>query len=588
MSSNITVTLEASKFHIYCPFSVNNLIRVLPNRRWSKPKGCWVAPILRRNVEAIEKLASVPGVNIIYTKEARERIQEVKNNTNTIINRERFPMWYKFKGTPLPHQLEALDVTYSLDTTGYLMDMGTGKSYVLINRATCAFMGGRINAVVIMCPASVKGVWVAQYENHCPIEYNMLVFDTNTTPKTLAAFLTAPTDKMKILVAAVEGLQVQLQGGKLYVYLKQFLLHHNAEFVIDESDMIKGHDSNRAENCVKLSKFAKRRVIMTGTPMSQGPTDLYMQFEFLNPEIISIGDFRSFRNRYCIMGGYKDKSIIGYDNLEELTDLIKPWIYECAKSEVLDLPEKLYTKREVTLSKLQAAAYKEMVKESAIRIKDMKGVDLDVVAENVLTEYAILQEITGGFLYYTTKSIDPITQKSIKTRHTNEVVPIAQNAKIQELLAVVAKNPTSSVIIWARFTYEIESIAQALTEKYGPGCCSVYYSGSEDYAEETRKFNSKETRFMVANQASGATGNTWVVSNLTIYFSNTFVWRDREQSEDRNHRIGQKNAVLYVDLVATGTVDEDILQSLADKTSIITYVKSKLAKGDIESLFHAK
>lgn len=585
MSSDVvTIKVEAGKFHIYCPFHLNNVVRNLPNRRWNKTKGCWVAPVLRRNAEEIERLVQSPVLRVEVSPEAREKLQEVHDRVEVGKNREKFPIWYKHKLPPFPHQSDALDFTHSLDTAGYLMGMGTGKSKVWVDRVSCAFMSGRINAAVIACPSSIRNVWKEQFDDHCPVEYEQLVFGASTTDKAANAFLEKETAKLKVLVIAVEGLQVQERKGKLYEYVRRFFLSHRCEFGIDESHNIKGHDAVRSKNCVSLSKFVTRRSIMTGTAMSHSPMDLYMQFEFLNPDIIGIGDFYSFRNRYCIMGGYKDKQVVAYDNIDELTDLIRPWVFQCEKSEVLDLPEKLYTKRFVELSPDQKSVYKTMAKDSIMRIKNSAGNDLDIVAENVLTEYALLQEISGGFVYYKEdgKTVDG---RDRKVQKVNRIVEIANNPKIREMINVIDMNPNSSVIIWSRFSYEIEMIREALEAKYGAGCASVYNTTSEDLEEEKHKFNSKRTRFFVANQASGSIGLTLNVSDLTIYYSNTLKLNDRSQSEDRNHRIGQTKNVLYVDLVCSSTVDEDILESIRTKQQLIDFVKNKLRNGKIEDLF---
>jgi len=582
MSSKIDVIYNAkrNKFYVECPFNLNHVVRALPNRRFMKRTGVWEVPALSRNAEALLKAQQQGQAQ--FDSECEAAIQGILDKSR-VVEKKGFPIQYPFKTQPFSHQLQALNETYGLDASALYMEMGTGKSKVIIDLACAYFFEGRINAVLVFCPVAIRSNWVGEWKVHAPAEYETMICDPGTKKKEreIEEFITSKTQKLKVLIVGLESIsqrdaKTNKPTGKSYRLAEKFVLCHNVFAPIDEAHLIKGHDSNRSRNAKSLGLQAMMRQIATGTPIAQGIMDLYMQFEYLSTDIIGIGDFYSFRNRYAVMGGFENKQIIGYDNVQELMDLIKPWVFQCTKEEALpDLPDKMYVVRKIKLSKDQRTMYNKVKKDRIAELPDLNpdGSNVELVAENILTMNTALQQIVSGFVTY--------SKDGEKERQVTEIVKWKGNPKIRELVDVLDEHRVKPAIIWAKYRREIADIVEALESKFGSGCAVEYHGGvtKEGRDDNEARFKSGKALYMVANQATGGVGVTWNVANLTVYMSNTFKYIDRKQSEDRNHRIGQGDKVLYVDIIAEDTVDEVVVDSIANKQDMADFVKESLARG---------
>ena len=223
----------------------------------------------------------------------------------------------------------------------------------------------------------------------------------------------------------------------------------------------------------------------------------------------------------------------------------------------MDLPEKIYMKRSVELTDEQALLY--------ARIKKQAIAELDgklLTAQNVLTQILRLQQICSGYF----KADDG----TVINMHSN---------KFDELMDVL-EEVDGKVIIWANYTYDLEMIRDKLAKEYGEESVRVYYG--ETKADDRQKmvidFQNPDhpLRFFVGQPRTGGYGLTLTEASTMVYFSNNYDLEVRLQSEDRCHRIGQKKAVTYIDIVTEGTVDEKILKALREKINIASEV---LAEG---------
>jgi len=532
--------------------------RSIPNRRWNKKNRVWYAPALRANAKYILE---------VYKRDADFSPEALLALANAVLPKQidkknAFPSWYNYKTKPFNHQKKAVEAIHPVNHSALFCEQGTGKSKIAIDSYTARAMQGNINAVLVVCPVCVRDNWMNEIDVHCPIEHSSMVLDTKKIKKVQEWMV--DEKGFKWLMVGVES----LAQGRAYEYAEKFMLMHTAGMPVDESSRIKNFKATRSERCVSLGLMSNYRMLMTGTPITQGIHDLYMQFEFLDSQIISIGDYYSFRNRYVIMGGFEDRQIVGYQNVEELMDYVKPFTFYAQKKDVLDLPEKLYTKRIIKMSSVQAKAYKELNGKGKETIINGTLIEIEHVLEKMLR----LQQIVGGF--YPTEFVDVITGK---IKGDTKSLP-GKNPKLEELL-LVAEEIAGSAVIWARYRHEIKIIADALREKYGEDTV-VEYHGGIDYdqrVQNVKDYESGKKRWFVGNQSAGGIGINLVYGNTMIYYSNTFSLEERLQSEDRSHRIGQKNDVLYIDLMMEDSIDFDIVEAIRLKCDMADYVKSKLA-----------
>jgi SNF2 family DNA or RNA helicase len=286
--------------------------------------------------------------------------------------------------------------------------------------------------------------------------------------------------------------------------------------------------------------------------------DLYQQCAFLSDGCLNISSYYAFQARYAVvverqLASHSFKQIVGYRRLDELKEKLDRFSFRVKKEECLDLPDKLYVKREVDLTDEQVKAYNDM---KAVAMALIDGGMVSTV--NALTQLMRLHQIVCGHV-----KLDDGTIKELP------------NKRIDELMAIVEETD-GKMIIWANYRHDIEAIKLALQKEYGMSSVATYYGDTE--AEERQRIVNRfqdpndELRFFVGNPSTGGYGLTLTAASTMVYYSNSFDLEKRLQSEDRAHRIGQTKNVTYIDLIAPGTVDEKIVKALRNKIDIATQV----------------
>jgi SNF2 family DNA or RNA helicase len=425
-------------------------------------------------------------------------------------------------------------------------------------------MEGNINAAVVICPTAIKPVWKMELEKHCPLAVDPLVLESGSYSNFKR--WTNNGHEFKILIVGIEALS---QGGAADIVM-EFIEEFDCMVTVDESSRIKNYKAERTKVCWQIAGQASWRMIMTGTPITQGIHDLFAQFRFLNWEIIGMTSYFVFRNRYCILGGFEGKQIIGYMNVPELIGLTAPYVFQIEKKDVLDLPDKVYQTRIVEPNPAQRKAIKELgdIMETTVD-------DLTLEVETILERLTRYQQIAGGNFPYPV--IDPKTEL---ITYKTKPMP-GKNPKLEELKSVVEETG-GKIVIWARFIPEMEAIEAALKKTYGEYTVVTYRGGmtSDERGAVVVLFQeeSSSVRFFIANQQTGSLGLTLTASHTVIYYSNSFSYEDRVQSEDRNHRIGTKHAVDYIDLTLNHKVDQMIIEALAKKKGMAQYVTEEIKR----------
>ena len=465
---------------------------------------------------------------------------------------------YRFKTKPYSHQLKALEKSWAEDTYALFMEMGTGKSKVLVDNIAMLYDRGAIKGALVVAPKGVYKNWDSiEFPVHMPehIEYTKVLWEPTSTKKKQAELdtLFADDDKLKILIMNVEAFSTSKGLDFARSFLNIFV--GRALIGIDESTTIKNPTAKRTKNILTIGDLAKYRRILTGSPVTKSPLDLYSQCDFLDPNHLGHQSYYSFRSRYAHMvdrnfGGRRVQIVGSYRRLGELSDLLDAFSYRVLKEDCLDLPEKVFTKRFVELSKEQDKAYRQM-KEMALAMLD-DGKLMSTV--NVMTQLMRLHQITCGHFKADDGTITHLKNNRIDT--------------LMELL----DETDGKVIIWANYVEDIKSIVQSLKKAYGDAS-TVEYHGSVDprvRQENIALFQEKNgpTRYFVGNAQTGGYGITLTAANTVVYYSNSYDLEKRLQSEDRAHRIGQTGSVTYVDLIAEKTIDERIVKSLRDKIDI--------------------
>ena len=473
-------------------------------------------------------------------------------------------MDYKFKTKPYAHQMIALEKSWKKKVFAYFMEMGTGKTKVAIDNIAMLYDHGKINGALIIAPKGVYKNWYSQeIPTHLPdhIEPTTVLWQSliNKTQQQKLDTLFKTGHDLHILVMNVEAFSTK----KGVDFAARFLNSHNTYMAIDESTTIKNPGAKRTKNIVALGKAAKYRRILTGSPVTKSPLDLYKQCEFLDEYLLDHSSYYTFRTRYAIMrkamfNGRSVEIVVGYKNLGELSDKLKPFSYRVLKDDCLDLPKKTFMKRVITLSAEQDKLYKQM-KQMALAQLNGKM----VTSASALTQLMRLHQITCSHF----KADDG----SIQTIKNNRL------SEIMELLEEVE----GKAVIWAHYQYDVHELVKHISKKYGEDSVVTYYglTPQEKRQDNIKRFqDDPKCRFLVGTPSTGGYGITLTAASTMIYYSNGYDLEKRQQSEARIDRIGQEKPMTYIDIICEDTVDERIVKALRKKINIATEIMGEQLK----------
>jgi SNF2 family DNA or RNA helicase len=465
-------------------------------------------------------------------------------------------MNYKFKTKPYGHQLDALKASWDKEVFAYFMEMGTGKSKVLLDNAAILYDKGEINALLLIAP---KGVYKNWFDSEIPthlvdhIDKKMVLWkSSDKSIKQIKKLNTLfePGSDLRILIMNVES----FSSGNGSEFAYKFLSAHPKSMVaIDEATTIKTPTSNRTKNILKLSNHCKYRRILTGSPVTKSPLDLYSQCAFLDPWLLDHQSYYTFRARYSIckkieVNGRRIEIVVGYRNLGELSDKIKTFSQRVLKEDCLDLPEKTFVKHYVELTKEQKKVYEQMKKE-AIAFLDGKMQS----TATVMTQLMRLHQITCGHF-----TADDGTIKDLPCSRLGELMDILE--KIE-----------GKTIIWSHYTHDVKRIIAEIKKVYGEDSVVDYYGATDTDSRSAniKKFQTDDRcRFFVGTTHTGGYGITLTAGSNMVYFSNGYDLEKRQQSEARIDRIGQTKKMTYIDIMAQDTIDERIVKALRSKVNI--------------------
>lgn len=495
-----------------------------------------------------------------------------------------------FKTKPFKHQLKCLKEYGERKYFALLADMGTGKTWIIINDFAYLFCRGLVRDLLVIAPNGVQWNWVKnELATHLPEPVqNKVIY---------AGYSGAMNKKEKDNLQGLFSIKARGLGRILCVnweslsnakgteLINNFLTEPaRTMIVLDESDYCKNPTSKRAKFVQSLADKAAYKRIMTGTPINNSPFDAWMQFNFLDPSILKAPSFIGFKCRYGVFLSQENPLVRAiraktrarramvqavehghpvYKNLDELKNLIAPHSFRVLKSDCLDLPPKVYKNIYVDMTAKQAQAYKKMCREGILLLENKELTVLNKIS--ILTK---LCQIAGN--------------NCILPDGTCEKVDSDHNPKLEKCIELIkqAINLDKQVIVWARYRAEIYDITKALQLEGIPA--GVYFGDTShlDRITNINDFQSGALKVFVANAQSAGTGLTLTAASVVIYYSNSFSLHDRLQSEDRAHRIGQKdNKVLYINLLARDTVDEHIQNCLSNKLDVantVTAFKSLL------------
>jgi len=453
---------------------------------------------------------------------------------------------WAINGQPYAVQAKASELSQGKKGFAYYMDMGLGKTAVALNETVESIQRDVIDGAIVICINSLKSNWRAEVVSW---GVNVPVTLWPDKPKTVPFIWVINFDAF-------------LYAGYDEVFAA--CRKHRVACFIDESQKIKNPNGAVSKSILSLrNEFVFKR-LLSGSPMTNTVMDLWPQFNFIGATNMNP---YAFRNRFAITGGYMGKQVVGVKNEDLLNELKAGFVFRAIKDEWLDLPEKVYPPpREIKMSSAQLKSYQGMHEDLLVLISELglTGDETDEVSVNlVVTQLIKLQQIAAGFI---------ITEEG----HVVELVPANKNQRVLETVAV-GEDTVGKILVFCKHRYAATMLIAAL-EPLG-GCSKIVGGMTDDeLSEEKSKFNCDGgNRWLVAQSSVGSTGHTLLGGigdnrcSTTVFFENDFNWGNRAQSEDRNHRIGQDKAVVYIDFVASD-IDRKIIHALQKKTALIRQV----------------
>ena len=516
---------------VYDCYQYRESIKEIEGRFYDADEKCWVIPLTAQNAstlsllgasldESLKELAKTARVAFVSSCEHRKP---------------------RVKAKLFAHQQDAYD--FALDAfekgkaVALLADMGTGKSMMTIAITGTLEAEKDVKKMLVVCPKSIVGVWEDEFRKFADYRYALTVLD-GTMEKKRSAFNYMQGAALQIIVVNYEScwrLETEITKWKPDL------------IVCDESSKIKTPSASQSKALHRLGRLSNYNIILTGTPITGSPLDIFSQYKFLDDSIFGTS-FYLFRNRYAILGGYQNRMIVGYRHLDELVEKVHSIAFRIKIEDAVDLPPFIDETRAITLEPKAQSLYRMLEQDCYAELANG-----EVTARNVLTQLLRLAQCTGGFI-----------RDDIK----GEAQQVS-GAKLDALEDIIdtCLDEEKKVVVFARFVPEIEAIA-AMLKKKKIGYALIY-GATTDRADQVKKFQEDpEVKVFIGQLQTTGMGLTLTAANVAVFYSLDFSYANYEQSRARIHRIGQKQKCLYIHLVGKGTVDEKILNALKHKGDI--------------------
>lgn len=482
---------------------------------------------------------------------------------------------YQFRTVPYRHQRDDFYASRDREWFAWLWEMGLGKSKQLCDNVAWLWQEGKIDSVLVVCwPKQLIWTWIKdQFPIHLPepvLEAANLVPWTPNPKKdefNRLASLFEPrkngSPKLDVLVMNVEALSTD-KGVK---FAERFLKKHNSTMMaIDESTRIKSTTSMASKRAVKLGRLAKYRRIMTGTPAPESPVDVYGQYEFLREGLTGHWSLFTFKQDFCLtekrfrMDPKKGRTeypvITGYQNIDRLNRTLLENGSRLLKKECLDLPAKIYKRVYVELTAKQRAAYDELMREAVLELGET---DL-VTAQMVITKILYLRQITCNLA---------------RSDLDKKVYWIDEDENPRfDAVGNLVEGHSGQGLVWGVFVPALQELHRYLKERFPTKRFGLIHGEIKTDVRQqlVEQLQSGHLDYLVQQTRTGGYGTTLTKATMSVYHDNDWSLETRLQSEDRNHRIGQTESVVYQDVVVRDTVDEMVVQALIRKDTLALQV----------------
>lgn len=540
-------TITEGRLHLVAPFGAKDTIKSIAGREWNKyPDGCkkWSIPATSTSVGVMyKKLGSTYELKLceIAVGLLRDYIEQSQSTVHKTATDLPDPGFTK---TPLwGHQKQAVHFGMGKAGVMFAMGMGTGKTL-----ATIAMLDGRkATSAVILCPRRAVPVWPREFRDHSKRDWYVIAPPQKATVNARAAFI-------------ARGVQTAKAAGRPYAVcvnteaswrpgMAQLLSLQQWDFlVVDESHRIKAPGGKASRYAAKLRKSCRWVILNTGTPMPHSPLDIFAQYRVLDPHVFGT-NFGKFRNRYAIMGGFENRQVVGYQNVEELNEMWGEHAFICGE-EVLDLPPYHHVRQTTELEPKARKVYNQLDQDFVAMCDDSI-----IVGDNALTKLLRLQQMTSGWV----KDED---ERLVQ-------VSTAKAELLEEVMEDFAEH--EPLVVCCRFQSDLETVKQLCIKqgrRYGEISGRVSET-SPEYGLNTDARMRDDIDVVAVQIQAGGVGIDLTRAAYNIMYSVGYSLGDYEQFLKRTHRPGQTRPTTYIHLVIKDTKDEAVYEALTERKNVV-------------------
>ena len=525
------------------------LIRSQSERYWDKNNKTWELPAkkLRELIPCFAK----HQVNITGDFSAFNEVQKVAN----------VPAGFQFKTKPYDHQIDGLNFGLTHDRWLLGDEQGLGKTKQVIDIAVAKKLEGAKRCLIICGVNGLKWNWQNEIRTHSNESGWILGQRRRKSGKIYVGSTKDKLEDLKninniqdyFLITNVESLRDADISTIISEYCKDGTINMIA---IDEIHKCKNPSSQQGKGILKTKP--EIRIAMSGTPLMNTPLDLFIILRWLGYEKHA---FYSFKNHYCIMGGYGGYDVVGYKNMPELQERVDAIMLRRLKDDVLDLPEKVYIDEYVEMTGKQEQVYKEVSADIKANIDKIK------MANNPLAELIRMRQATGytGILSST----------------------ILESAKIDRLEEIIEESVANNrkVVIFSNWTQMTDPIYNRLSKNYKGVIITGETNEVERQVNVNHFQNNPDCKFIIGTIGAMGTGLTLTAGTVVVFMDEPWTMANKQQAIDRCHRIGTKSNITIYTLMCKNTIDERIHEIVEKKGMIAdAIIDGKIAGNKTELL----
>ena len=522
-------------YSIFVTFPYNqkiiDTVRTIEGRKWDADNKTWELPIL--GLEALVK--NLPEFDFEiegYTALAEQASEEVA-----------IPANFNFKTNPFQHQIDGF--MYGLNHNNWLLgdEQGLGKTKQVIDIAVAKKLALGYKHCLIICGVNgLKWNWVNEIHTHSDEEAYILGQRRRNGKTIIGGTADKLDDIMRLfktsenapyfIITNVESLRNEQIVTNLKILCQKGIINIVAA---DEVHKMKNPASQQGKGFLQIQPQCK--IAMTGTPLMNNPFDLYIILKWLGYEKHT---FNAFKHHYATYGGYGGYEVIDYRYLDELQSKLDTIMLRRLKNDVLDLPEKTHINEYVEMTPKQAQIYKEITAEIRMNIDQIK------MQNNPLAELIRMRQATGY-----TGILSSKVQESAKLDRMEELVDDAiDNGK--------------QIVIFSNWTQMTDVIYERLSKKYKIACITGQTKDSERM-DAVNLFQDGTIKILVGTIGAMGTGLTLTAGTVEIFMDEPWNRANKEQAEDRCHRVGTKQNVTIYTIICKDTIDERINELVEKK-----------------------